>query len=139
MSEILAEGRSDRDSDLYVQNVLPITEEFLFMGISLSLNAGLTVVLDAPLLRQVRLSLQDGLSLDEWLRVRMSLGRDVEIATYWHGIDERTQRQRMLSRGAERDASKLSNWDGYAEGVRWAYAAVGIHEVVDFVVPHCAE
>jgi len=111
MLEILGSHRDDRESDIYRSEVRDLEYDVMLKSALENLGLGHDVVCTAPFLKEFG----DEFWIEE-MRVEAELA-DAQCLFIWIHTDERTTRQRLIYRGANRDNEKLSNWDSYVKGL----------------------
>lgn len=123
----------DRDSEVYRSLVSPGIYEGLTRT-GFRIGAVHHVVLDGPFLSVIRAAAAANRSLAQHLRVVAQASDAVAVQTIWLDSAEREIRARMLARGAERDISKLADWETYREDVLDSGIREIAHRVVDIVI-----
>ncbi|SAK87667.1 ATPase [Caballeronia catudaia] len=98
----------DRDSPLFMEHFRDPEYRCLVDTAAENLALGVSVVVVAPLTREVRSS---RLFDRAWLGV----GEDVDIRVVWVHVDEDVARERIVARGDPNDAYKLAHWDEYRQ------------------------
>ncbi|MGA6209323.1 AAA family ATPase [Nocardia testacea] len=121
----------DRDSALYRRVVGPNIYDALTRN-ALHFGRYARVVVDAPYLEYVTAAAAAGVSLSEYIRAKSEV--DVPVRTVWVAADADTIKQRMISRGAERDLPKLEDWATYQRTVLDSGVALEAKAAVDHVV-----
>jgi predicted kinase len=98
----------DRDSPLFLQHFRDPEYRALIDTARENLELGVSVVVVAPLTREVR----EGRLFDRaWLRI----GEDVTVRVVWVHVTEALARERIIARGDPNDAYKLAHWDEYRQ------------------------
>ncbi|MGW4848118.1 AAA family ATPase [Nocardia brasiliensis] len=123
----------DRDSEVYRSLVSPGIYEALTRT-GFRIGAAHHVVLDGPFLSVIRAACAASRSLAQYLRDVAQASDAVAVQTIWIDSPEREIRARMLSRGAERDISKLADWETYRKGVLDSGIREIAHRVVGIVI-----
>ena len=123
----------DRDSDLYRSVVSPGIYDGL-VRTGLGIGRRHPVVLDAPFLSVIRHAGDTGVSLAQHVRMTASAPESLAVHTVWIDSPAARIRERMIARGAERDAPKLADWAGYRSKVLDSGLREIAHTVVDFVI-----
>ncbi|WP_096031600.1 AAA family ATPase [Caballeronia hypogeia] len=96
----------DRDSPLFIEHFRDPEYRSLINTAAENLELGVSVVIVAPLTREVRSSrLFD--------RAWLGICDDVEIRVVWVHVNEDVARERIVARGDPNDAYKLAHWDEY--------------------------
>lgn len=121
----------DRDSDTYRRVVGPNIYDALTRNGLLVGRYG-RVVIDAPYLEYVSAAAAAGQSLSQFIRSKSDV--DVPVKTVWIAADAETIRDRMISRGAERDRPKLDDWATYRRTVLDSDAALDAKATVDQII-----
>ena len=99
---------NDRDSPLFLQHLRDPEYQSLLDTARENLQLGVSVLIVAPLSREVR----DRRLFDrEWLGV----ADDVVSNVVWVSTSEETAHQRIVERGNPNDAYKLAHWDEYRQ------------------------
>jgi len=113
--EALGQGLGDRDSETYRREVRPLEYECL-MAAALEASAYADyVIISSPFLSQ--------LADQDWMR-RLQCQADerkIALRLIWVHCDEARLRERMIERGSERDAAKLSAWETYSQTLDMAF------------------
>ncbi|MFB8001530.1 AAA family ATPase [Nocardia sp. NPDC056000] len=104
----------DRDSATYRRVVGPNIYDALVRNAAL-VGCHHPVVVDAPFLEYTSYALDSKTTLSEY--VRSQSGQTVEVRTVWMSAKPDEVRERMISRGAERDLPKLADWSAYRSEV----------------------
>ncbi|CCD36384.1 Phosphate starvation-inducible protein PhoH,predicted ATPase [Candidatus Paraburkholderia kirkii UZHbot1] len=99
---------NDRDSPLFIEHFRDPEYHSLLDTAAENLSLGVSVVVVAPLTREVR-----GARLFD--RAWLGIGEDVEIRVVWVHVDENVARERILARGNPNDAYKLAHWEEYRQ------------------------
>ncbi|SAL06442.1 ATPase [Caballeronia calidae] len=98
----------DRDSPLFIEHFRDPEYRCLVDTAAENLALGVSVVIVAPLTREVRSSrLFD--------RAWLGIGDDVAIRVVWVHVDEDVARERIVARGDPNDAYKLAHWEQYRQ------------------------
>jgi predicted kinase len=98
----------DRDSPLFLHHLRDPEYRSLVDTAAENLALGVSVVVVAPLSREVR----EGKLFDRaWLHV----ADDVSIHVVWTHVDEHVGRERIAARNDPGDAWKLAHWDEYRQ------------------------
>lgn len=114
-------SKSDRESDLYCDDIRPIEYEITFKVCDENLRLGNSVVLTIPFIAQIR-------DFSEWESLIDRFGLDfddVNVKFVWINHDPGSEYTRITKRGAERDGWKLSNWDRYCSNMEGIYPDAG--------------
>lgn len=99
---------NDRDSPLFLQHLRDPEYGSLIDTARENLGLGVSVVVVAPLSREVR----EGRLFDRgWL----GIGRDVTIRVVWVHVPEDVAHARIMARADPVDAYKLAHWDEYRQ------------------------
>ncbi|WP_328411994.1 AAA family ATPase [Nocardia sp. NBC_00403] len=123
----------DRDSEVYRSVVSPgVYDGLIRMG--LGIGSRHPVVLDAPFLSVIREAAVAGLRLGQHLRERTRTPNSRVVQTIWLDSTATQVKERMIDRGAERDAPKLADWDAYRSTVLDSGLREIAHAVVDVVI-----
>lgn len=107
-------SKSDRESDLYCNNIRPIEYKITFKVCEENLRLGNSVVLTIPFIAQIK-------DYEEWEKIQREYGiklSNIEVKFVWINHDEDLEYIRVTKRGAERDEYKLNHWEEYVEGLR---------------------
>lgn len=107
-------SKSDRESDLYCNEIRPIEYKITFKVCEENLRLGNSVVLIIPFIAQIK-------DYNEWQNLQRQFGMDfsnVDVKFVWINHDEGLEYTRVTKRGAERDGYKLNHWEAYVEGLR---------------------
>ena len=96
----------DRDSPLFIQHFRDPEYRSLIDTAAENLALGVSVVVVAPLTREVR----RGRLFD---RAWLGIGEDVAIRVVWVHVEENVARERIVARADPNDAYKLAHWDEY--------------------------
>ncbi|MFC8529856.1 AAA family ATPase [Nocardia sp. NPDC057227] len=123
----------DRDSETYRALVSPGIYDGLIRT-ALTVAAAAPVIVDAPFLSVIRAAHAAGRSLAEHLRAVGGTPDSVPVRTLWLDTPPHRIRERMVARGAERDAPKLADWTAYHDGVLAAGNRERAHAVCDLVL-----
>lgn len=121
----------DRDSDLYRRVVSPHLYAALVQQ-AVTIARRCPVVVDAPFLGYISAAGEQGQRLSDYIRT--IAGGDATIRTVWVDTDTVRIRDRMARRGAERDRTKLCDWETYRTGVLDSGLALTGPAVVDYLV-----
>ncbi len=109
------EGRDERDSDYYTNEVRPLEYECLMNSVFENISLGNSTVATAPFMREFTDA--------EWrMHVKHSCetvsAKTVRIHYVWvHATDE-VMKRRLINRRAARDRHKLANWDTWLASAR---------------------
>ncbi|MFD0359925.1 AAA family ATPase [Nocardia sp. GCM10030253] len=123
----------DRDSEVYRSVVSPgVYDGLIRMGLGIGICH--PVVLDAPFLSVIREAAVAGLRLGQHLRGRTRTPDSLVVHTIWLDSPAGRVKERMIDRGAERDAPKLADWDAYRSAVLDSGLREIAHDVVDVVI-----
>lgn len=129
----LTGDRFDRDSEVYRSVVSPgIYEGLIRTGLSIA--ARHLIVLDGPFLSVIRQANEAKRSLAQHLRIVGDVAGHVVVHTVWLDTSPELIRERMQVRGAERDASKLADWETYRQSVLDSGIREIARTIVDVVV-----
>ncbi|WP_250529026.1 ATP-binding protein [Caballeronia sp. ATUFL_F1_KS4A] len=96
----------DRDSPLFIEHFRDPEYRCLIDTAAENLALGVSVVIVAPLTREVR----NGRLFD---RAWLGIDDDVAISVVWVHVDEDVARERIVARGDPKDAYKLAHWEEY--------------------------
>nr|WP_284502392.1 MULTISPECIES: ATP-binding protein [unclassified Caballeronia] len=96
----------DRDSPLFIEHFRDAEYRCLIDTAAENLALGVSVVIVAPLTREVR----NGRLFD---RAWLGIDDDVAISVVWVHVDEDVARERIVARGDPNDAYKLAHWEEY--------------------------
>jgi hypothetical protein len=123
----------ERDSDVYRSLVSPgIYDGLVRTGLGIAVRH--PVVFDAPFLSVIRRAANTGVSLAQHLRMKASAPDSLAVQTVWIDSSAAQIRERMIARGAERDAPKLADWDTYRSKVLDSDLREIAHAVADVVI-----
>lgn len=139
---------SDRESDFYRTEIVPIEYSTSFRLCGENLDLGNSVVLTIPFITQIR-----SYSLWEKLRKQARIdSKTIDIKFIWINHDIDKEHERIINRAAERDGYKLSHWFDYEQSVNGiipdpqynAYTVnndekIDIDELIDEVIEQCIE
>lgn len=103
---VLTGNSNDRDSPVYLQHLRNPEYAGLLDTARDNLAAGISVIVVAPLSREVR---QHQLTDRSWL----GIDADVALHVVWLYVDEGEARRRITQRANTNDQWKLENWDVY--------------------------
>jgi predicted kinase len=104
----LTHDPNDRDSPLFLEHLRDPEYRSLLDTAGDNLELGISVVVVAPLSREVR----DGKLFDhDWLGVPAG----VKISVIWVHVPEEVAHARIVARGDPIDGYKLAHWDQYRE------------------------
>ncbi|KXV14656.1 ATPase [Caballeronia megalochromosomata] len=98
----------DRDSPLFIEHFRDPEYRCLVDTAAENLALGVSVVIVAPLTREVR-------SARLFDRAWLGIGDDVAIRVVWVQVDENVARERIVARGDPNDAYKLAHWEEYRQ------------------------
>jgi predicted kinase len=98
----------DRDSPLFIQHLRDPEYRSLVDTAAENLALGVSVVVVAPLSREVR----EGRLFD---RAWLGIDDDVAIRVVWTHVREDVARERIVARGDPNDAYKLAHWEQYRQ------------------------
>ncbi|WP_244815947.1 ATP-binding protein [Caballeronia sp. Lep1P3] len=98
----------DRDSPLFLSRLRDPEYRSLIDTAAENLALGVSVVVVAPLTREVR---ERRLFDRAWL----GIGDDVAIRVVWVQVSEDVARERIVARGDPNDAYKLAHWEQYRQ------------------------
>ena len=98
----------DRDSPLFIEHFRDPEYRCLVDTAAENLALGVSVVIVAPLTREVR-------SARLFDRAWLGIDDDVAIRVVWVHVDERVARERIVARGDPNDAYKLAHWEEYRQ------------------------
>lgn len=107
------QSRSDRESDLYCNNIRPIEYKITFKVCEENLELGNSVILTIPFIAQIQ-------DYNIWLNMTKEYGidlDDINVKFVWINHDEGSEFTRVTKRGAERDGYKLNHWEEYARSI----------------------
>ncbi|MGW4829746.1 AAA family ATPase [Amycolatopsis japonica] len=121
----LGSDRHDRHSDLYLEKVRPCEYRALMDAAMENLDAGVSVVLDAPFIRE--------LSDEAWMtRLQNNCrARGATLSVVWVRCDVESMYDYLSYRGAARDDWKLSNWQDYISTIDPDFRPAIPHYLVD--------
>jgi transcriptional regulator with XRE-family HTH domain/predicted kinase len=116
---------NDRHTALYRERVRPLEYRCLLSTAYENLTRGVSTVLTAPFVAEV--------ADEAWLgrMLNRCAARAIDVAVVWMHCDLGSMRDYLQSRGAARDAWKLSAWDQYAATVDLSLRPRCDHIVVD--------
>ncbi|WP_252178424.1 AAA family ATPase [Endozoicomonas sp. 4G] len=109
--ELLGSHKDDRESEIYLTNVRSIEYETLLKHAFENVRLGNNVVCSAPFISE--------LNNKDWvnnLELETEIA-DAKLILVWIYADEKTARERIISRGASRDNGKLADWDSYINSI----------------------
>ncbi|WP_280471817.1 AAA family ATPase [Nocardia cyriacigeorgica] len=121
----------DRDSEIYRSVVGPNIYEALTCN-ALRVAQRARVVVDAPFLEFVSAATARMSSLSEFILAKAEAV--VPVRSVWVAADPETIKNRMISRGAERDRPKLDDWATYRSTVLESGVAAEAEAVVDYFI-----
>jgi predicted kinase len=98
----------DRDSPLFIEHFRDPEYRCLIDTAAENLALGVSVVIVAPLTREVR-------SARLFDRAWLGIDDDVAIRVVWVHVDESVARERIVARGDPNDAYKLAHWEEYRQ------------------------
>ncbi|GJH31004.1 MULTISPECIES: AAA family ATPase [Caballeronia] len=98
----------DRDSPLFIEHFRDPEYRCLIDTAAENLALGVSVVIVAPLTREVR-------SARLFDRAWLGIDDDVVIRVVWVHVDESVARERIVARGDPNDAYKLAHWEEYRQ------------------------
>ena len=98
----------DRDSPLFIEHFRDPEYRCLVDTAAENLALGVSVVIVAPLTREVR-------SARLFDRAWLGIDDDVAIRVVWVHVDENVAHQRIVARGDPNDAYKLAHWEEYRQ------------------------
>ncbi|MFM0327288.1 ATP-binding protein [Caballeronia glebae] len=98
----------DRDSPLFIEHFRDPEYRCLVDTAAENLALGVSVVIVAPLTREVR-------NARLFDRAWLGIADDVAIRVVWVHVDEDVARERIVARGDPNDAYKLAHWEEYRE------------------------
>ncbi|CAL8473941.1 AAA family ATPase [Caballeronia sp. S22] len=98
----------DRDSPLFIEHFRDPEYRCLIDTAAENLALGVSVVIVAPLTREVR-------SARLFDRAWLGIDDDVFIRVVWVHVDESVARKRIVARGDPNDAYKLAHWEEYRQ------------------------
>jgi predicted kinase len=98
----------DRDSPLFIKHFRDPEYRCLVDTAAENLALGVSVVIVAPLTREVR-------SARLFDRAWLGIDDDVAIRVVWVHVDESVARERIVARGDPNDAYKLAHWEEYRQ------------------------
>jgi predicted kinase len=116
---------NDRHSEGYLKDVRPLEYRCLLETAFENLDRGVSVVVTAPLLGELRHS--------EWLqRIANKCGaRQARVIPIWVRCDTDSMHDYLSFRSAARDSWKLTNWHDYLASIDLSMRPVGEHVVID--------
>lgn len=116
---------NDRHTQKYLDKVRPLEYECLLRAGIENLECGCSVILSAPFLQEV---VDSG-----WIsRLRRRCTHlDTKVEVVWVDSDVPSMKERLIARGAERDAWKIANWDLYLAGIDLTTAPHGQYFRID--------
>jgi len=112
--EALGACKDDREGQIYLSKVRGLEYDTMRKQAFENLNLGHDVICSAPFIQEF---------IDQkWINdIEIDLEiEDAELIKIWIQVDERTARERLISRRADRDNGKLSSWDEYVKIVKHA-------------------
>jgi predicted kinase len=98
----------DRDSPLFIEHFRDPEYRCLIDTAAENLALGVSVVIVAPLTREVR-------SARLFDRAWLGIDDDVAIRVVWVHVHESVARERIVARGDPNDAYKLAHWEEYRQ------------------------
>jgi predicted kinase len=98
----------DRDSPLFIEHFRDPEYRCLIDTAAENLALGVSVVIVAPLTREVR-------SARLFDRAWLGIDDDIVIRVVWVHVDESVARERIVARGDPNDAYKLAHWEEYRQ------------------------
>ncbi|WP_433661101.1 AAA family ATPase [Nocardia sp. CA-128927] len=124
---------SDRNSELYWSVMVPgIYEGLIRTGLGIAVHH--PIVLDGPFLSVIRQAADAGLSLGQHIRAVAQAPDSLVVHSVWLDSSAVQIKQRMITRGAERDRGKLADWETYRQNVLDSGTREIAHTVVDVVI-----
>lgn len=121
----LGQSKDDRQSETYLTMVRPAEYDALREVMLQNVQAGVSVILNAPFLRE--------LGNEAWCQ-RLQADADAlgaRLRVIWVRTDLESMRIYLDRRGAARDTHKLENWPTYSAGVNLEFAPRLPHVIVD--------
>ncbi len=114
--ELKGSSRFDRESEIYVKEVMPLEYDTTFKVCRELLETGSDVVVTIPFQYYIK-------DFDRWLdfKNKARIPQSAEVKFVWIKHEELTERSNLTSRNADRDRNKLADWDNYADSLK------GIH------------
>ncbi|QBS40409.1 AAA family ATPase [Nocardia sp. CS682] len=122
----------DRDSETYMRVVNPHIYSALVTE-ALTIGQRIPVLVDAPFIGYIRTAAEKQISLADYVK-SVSNFSPPSVQTVWVSAVPDRIRERMESRGAARDASKLADWATYKADVLDSGIEDSAKAVVDYVV-----
>ncbi|MFJ8912312.1 AAA family ATPase [Amycolatopsis sp. NPDC102389] len=121
----LGGDRHDRHSELYLEKVRPYEYRALMDTAMKNLDAGVSVVVDAPFIRE--------LGDDAWMaRLQNNCrARGATLSVIWVRCDVESMYDYLSYRAAPRDTWKLENWQEYIAGIDPDFRPSFPHYLVD--------
>ncbi len=108
----LGSNETDRESDLYLNELRPLEYKCLLKQAEENLELGVSCLISAPFIKEI----YDDNYFNE-LKEELEF-YDASLKIIWVYIDEETARQRILDRNAKRDYNKIHNWNEYIKTVK---------------------
>lgn len=104
-------SKTDRESDLYRGEILPIEYKTTFKLCREILDTGCNVILTIPFISQIQ-------DFSKWnvIKKEAKIKRH-KVRFIWIKHDIETEYVNVKNRGAERDQYKLAHWEQYSESV----------------------
>lgn len=104
-------SKSDRESELYRGEILPIEYSVTFKLCREILDNGSSVVLTIPFISQIQ-------DYSKWEEIRNAARiKNKEVKFLWIEHNIETEKANIILRDADRDKHKLENWDEYSKSV----------------------
>ncbi|WP_206793211.1 GntR family transcriptional regulator [Amycolatopsis sp. MtRt-6] len=118
-------SRNDRESEIYLTKIRPAEYDSLLESMTENLQCGNNAIVTAPFVREF--------ADENWIRQRELLCRNLgaQLTIVWVYCDADTMHTYMRHRNAPRDATKLSDWEAYMEGVNVEFRPPVPHVVID--------
>jgi len=107
--ELYGETPHDRETETYRHHVRPVEYEILEDTAYDNLRCGVSVILSAPYIWEVR--------DPEWRQQAQlkAAAVNAELRIIWVRCDADTMRRQLIERGARRDDYKLAHWETYLQ------------------------
>lgn len=111
MLEILGTNQHDRESEIYLNNVRNLEYQTMMKVAFENIHIVENVICSAPFIKEF--------GSQDWVQnIEFDLEiEEAELVLVWIHADTLTAKHRIISRGAERDNWKLSNWEQYTTDV----------------------
>lgn len=105
----LGSSANDRESDIYLSNVRKMEYETMLECAFDNIRLGHNSICSAPFIQEFKDK--------KWINVIKTkyCSLDYEILKIWVDVDLPTAKARIIDRGCNRDAWKISNWEKYTK------------------------